>query len=247
MKRSLLLFLIDLCIVWTINIKFNAIYFMACICFAMWVFIVIQDKKKKDFTESKIVFGFFAGGVAAAFLLGWSPYITNIYRYQEFLPGIFGDSAKATGSFTASTAGMNPIQIFWITIFSKMGDYWDVPDLPLKIPFSVSQEEWNHYSIYVPQFGTFGMFFSGLFLIAMLLLLFIVIKNRKKFQENRLKISFVLWVVIFLHCMICPVGLGGLRYVAHFYIVFAYALILGFYFFNQKKCRFCCISCVSWL
>jgi len=38
--------------------------------------------------------------------------------------------------------------------------------------------------------------------------------------------------VIVITCIITPQGIGGLRYVAHFYVFLIYVLALGFYFGN---------------
>lgn len=95
----------------------------------------------------------------------------------------------------------------------------------------------DQLAILPKELSYYGNKSRGLFLVSMLLLLILLIWQRHKFQESKLKISFILWMVIFLHCMLSPVGIGGLRYVAHFYVIFVYPLVLGFYFCGRKKIR----------
>uniref|UniRef100_N2AG27 Glycosyltransferase RgtA/B/C/D-like domain-containing protein n=1 Tax=Eubacterium plexicaudatum ASF492 TaxID=1235802 RepID=N2AG27_9FIRM len=222
-----------LCIIWGFNLKINAAFYLGILCTAMWIIVIVADRKKRNYAESRNMFVIFSGAVCSGVLLGFSPYVTSIYRYGEFLPGVLGNSKSMTGAFHASTQGMYSIQIFWAYIFGKMGDYWTDKQLPLKIPFTVSEQEIENYCIAYPAFESFGLFFSGLLIISFILLFFLIICFRKTIKENLLiKISLVMYVLVFAQCMFSPTGIG-LRYVAHFWLCMVYPFILGAYFSNQ--------------
>lgn len=224
---------LGLCIIWAFNLKINAAFYLGILCVAMWLIVVAADRKKKNYAESKHIFILFSGAVCSAVLLGCSPYITGMYRYGEFLPGVLGKSKSMTGAFHASTQGMHPVQIFWAYIFGKMGDYWADEQLPLKVPFTFTEQEITNYCIAYPAFETFGIFFSGLLIISIILLLALVLYFRKEMKENLLiRISLVVYALVFAQCMLSPTGIG-LRYVAHFWICMVYPFLLGIYFSNR--------------
>lgn len=230
--------LICLCIIYIFNIKFNGILFIGIICLAFWIIVLINDHKKKNYKESKYIFISFALSIILSILIGFSPYITNIYRYHEFLPGITGNSTKATGAITKSTQNMSSVEIFYVNIFSKVGDYWYDEQLPLKIPFTVTKEEIDNYYIHAGNFGTFGAMFSGMFIIMIILGGFIIIKNFKNIiKNNDSKYMLIMAILIYLQCNLAPIGFGGLRYVAHFYILYIFVLGLAIYYTNKMKLK----------
>lgn len=229
-------FLIALCIVYIFNIKFNGILYIAILSLAMWLIVLINDRKKKDYKESKFIFSIFAVSIIASLLLGFSPYATNIYRYNELLPGITGNSTGATGAITKSTKGMSSIEIFYANIFSKVGDYWYDEKLPLKLPFTTTKEEIDNYYIHASNFGTFGALFGGMFIIMILLGAFIIIKKHKELWKNKdSKYILIMAILIYLQCNLSPIGFGGLRYVAHFYVLFILILGIALYYINRMK------------
>ena len=82
-----------------------------------------------------------------------------------------------------------------MSIFSKVGDYWQQKNLPLKIPFTFVKAEIGNYGVHAGQFGTFGMMFSGIFIIITILSLYLIIKNRQtlfKDKESRRILVFLL-------------------------------------------------------
>lgn len=234
MKKWYLL-LISLSIVYVFNIKFNGVLFIGLLCIAMWIIQLYKDKKIKNYAESKKIFITFACTVIISLLIGFSPYITNIYRYNEFLPGITGNSTKATGNVTKSTKNLKSPQVFFVNIFSKVGDYWADEKLPLKVPFTTSKEEINNYYIHASNFGTFGALFSGLFIIIVILSTSItIIKRKQLLKDEQFRYIFIfLWIII-LQCVLSPIGFGGLRYVAHFYIILIYTLGISLYYINKN-------------
>jgi len=129
---------------------------------------------------------------------------------------------------------MNTIQQFFAYLFGKVGHFWSDKELPLEIPFTFSREEINFYYDSAPQFGTFGIFFSGLFILAVILLIYLAFSHKKEIMEQTvLRYSFILFWVVVITCIITPQGFGGLRYVGHFYGAIIYVFALVFYFENS--------------
>ena len=238
--------LIALSIIYIFNIKFNEVLYIGIITLSMWLIVLINNIKNKNYKESKYIFVTFVLSIIISIFLGFSPYISNIYRYHEFLPGITGDSTSATGAITASTANKSSLEIFYINIFSKVGDYWSDKNLPLKIPFTISKEEIENYYIHAGQFGTFGALFGGLFILMIAIGLYLIIKYHKLLLNNKnSKYMLIMAILIYLQCSLSPIGFGGLRYVAHFYILFIYVIGLALYFINKTKSKTKIIANIS--
>ncbi len=234
--KKLYLFIICTCIINIFSIKFNGMLYIAIICLLMWGMQLLQDKKNKNYQKSKTIFLLYALAVIVAFIVNFSPFVTNITRYHELLPGITGNSTKATGNVTVSTKNLNTIQLFYVNIFSKVGDYWQQKSLPLKIPFTFVKAEIGNYGVHAGQFGTFGMMFSGIFIIITILSLYLIIKNRQTlFKDKESRRILVFLLAIYISSVLSPIGYGGLRYVGHFYIIVPYTIALSMYFINKSK------------
>ncbi len=235
-NKNIYIYLICLCIMHSFSIKFNGILYIGITCIIMWLIQLIIDKKQNNYNKSKKIFILYSISILLSIVINYSPYITNITRYNEILPGITGESTKAIGNVTISTKKLNTIEIFYANIFSKVGDYWEEENLPLKVPFTFSKEEVVNYEIAAGQFGTFGMFFSGIYIVITILGLSMIIKYRKQiFKDKEGLITFIFVVSIYIQSVLSPIGYGGLRYVGHFYIIVPYVLALSMYFMKNTN------------
>ena len=244
-RRKQILLLMGISIILSISIKFNGILYMG-VCYLMFfgLYIFWVKKYQNNFNISAIkVFASLAFSTVGSFIIGFSPYITNYLRYKEFLPGITGTLVpKVTGAFTPSTEGLANFQIFLGMIFSKMGDFWDSQSLPLKIPFTFSKEELTFYYVHAPHFGAYGIFFSGIFILSLLIVIIFLYKTKQILLQNKLlKITVILITVLLFLCTIVPLGLGGLRYVGYFYMIVPFTLFLLLYYLGRNKTKLVCI------
>ena len=156
-------------IIWGCNLKFSVILFVVTYCF---IFILYRScvRKKIDW---KNIFFLSGTGLCSAFIIGCSPYLTNLKRYGNMFYGFVGmiddkQMAKEFGVESLSHTGR-----FFASLFGKMshGSITSLKDL-LKIPFTIHKGELAMYSIVDTRVGGFGVFFSGLFVVSILIIIF---------------------------------------------------------------------------
>ena len=76
--------------------------------------------------------------------------------------------------------------------------------------------------------------------------LYLIIKYHKLLLNNKnSKYMLIMAILIYLQCSLSPIGFGGLRYVAHFYILFIYVIGLALYFINKTKSKTKIIANIS--
>jgi len=237
-KKEEVLNAVGLSIIIGINTKFNALYSMGVICLIFFGIVFWKERKKEAIcvlSSFKIFMTLAIYTLLSIILVGFAPYVTNYLRWKEILPGVIGNTlGYMSGSFATSTDGFNTPQIFWALLFGKMGDFWSETQLPLKIPFTFSIREIVSYYIHAPHFGAYGVLFSGLFIISVIILAVIIYQNKKYIINDFFyKTSIGILGLIFIQCSLTPLGAGGLRYVGYFYVIIPLSvlLILG----NIKK------------
>lgn len=229
-KKEEILSALGFCVIIGINTKFNALYSIGVICIAFFAIIFWKEKKKSAVSEmsSLKIFLMLAVHTLFSIFVGYAPYVTNYLRWQEVLPGVIGTTlGHMSGSFAASTDGLNIFQIFWVMLFGKMGDFWGEKELPLKVPFTVSTNEMSFYYTQAPHFGAYGIFFSGLFIVSVIVIVAIIYKDRKTIKNHFLyKILIAFLTIVILQCSLTPLGAGGLRYTGYFYLIIPIAIFL---------------------
>lgn len=215
------------------NLKWSVTLFVVtyCACFSL---LYLWGDKQLLYDKIKNLIKTFFIGCFAVFILGFSPFITNLIRYGNLLEGFTNVIGNDNMAATFGISNLSNSQMFWSSIFGKMshGAYSTISDL-LKIPFTFSKQELVFYSIPDTRIGGFGIFFSGIFLLSIISTLLIFCKKEKKQKKMILTISFF-YIVSFIEMMILPATFTA-RYVGQLYMIPIIAMIVLFMEENIKS------------
>lgn len=228
-------------IIWGCNLKFSVVVFVVTLCGLFCIFNSYK-RKKLDIKNTGILF---IDGVISVFVCGFAPYITNVIRHGSMFYGLEGLMNEDDMQAQFGVEGLNRTGRFLTSLFGKMshGEHKTLGEV-LKIPFTFSKEELYYYNFVDVRVGGFGIFFSGLLVIAILIIITEFVK-RRKMRSVSLSFSFVISLIcvsMFEFCVIPQTS--QFRYVPHLYLCVIFALYLLLREWNKSSFyKFVNISC----
>ena len=218
-------------IVWGCNLKFSVILFVVTYCI---VYICFRTFKFRKIDWKNILF-LGGTGVFSSFIVGISPYLTNYKRYGNMFYGFIGlideeQMSKEYGVETLSRTGR-----FFSSIFAKMsgGNITSLREL-LKVPFTVYDREFDMYYVTDTRAGGFGVFFSGLFVISIVLIIIGIVKCWKCNHSDEFKLVFLLLIVNLIEMMVLP-QTSQVRYIPQLYLCIPLAMVILYKIDLSKK------------
>lgn len=173
------------------NIKFTGLMYGGIFCIAYFVWFCVNHCKQQGWRPDwKLYFRrmtIFAGiALATVVWAGNSSYITNFLRYRNFLYPVFGKDKIDIMTPNSPFEHANHFKNFFISLFSKMSnpageEAWKSNLTEnLKIPFTIDlNTEWGYLGFADTRLSGFGFFFSGIFLIAIVIILIQLIQMKK--------------------------------------------------------------------
>ncbi len=234
------------CLIWAINTKFNGLAYAGVFCGVLYLYRHIRNyiKTKKEFikplikdTVFYIVTLFFS-----IIIVGAGSYTKNMINYGSPLYPLYGKNhipSMIMKEIPKSMGKYSPTKQFFVSIFSKgenvSPSYSKVQNGPdLKVPFTTSKEEIYSYTIPDIRIGGFGPMFSGIFIITIIGLIYIIVESIKKKEFDLLTITTIVIVTnILLICLIN--GSYWARYIPYLYLI--PVLVLGYYL-KRKNNKF---------
>lgn len=198
------------------NLKFSVTAFTAVICIVAYLMLVVKYRQRKYTINLFIYFAFSA--FAAIILVGYAPYMTNIERYGNIIYGFSGILQTGGLENSFGIQGLSGVNMAIASLFGRMGNvsYYSLREL-LKIPFTFSESELYYYTIADARTGGMGLFFSGLFLVSIIVAVWWVMKRRR---QNLQEITAMLFIIIVILELLFLPGTYQIRYVPHFYMIF---------------------------
>lgn len=193
------------------NVKFSAIIFFAILCltfFCYWLTEVVKENglSKKTVQSMKWPFVLFAGSVASGLLItGATSYVINTIRYHNPLYVMIGANADngIMENIPVAFRDIPKIESFFISLFSRCFNYRGAEHTTLKLPMTFNADEYYQAQCIDTRIGGWGLLFSGIFLISMLILLiYFVRKNRLVKRLNKLAITLL--IVFFASVAVVP-------------------------------------------
>ena len=232
-ERYLIVFML---IIWGCNLKFSILFFTATYC--VIILIINMIKKRKDSVK---LFSFFA--LSAAFsiiIVGFAPYITNIFRFKNPFYGFVGESSWMTEERIwdeFGIAGGNNTSRFIISLFGKMshGNYHTISEV-LKIPFSVSVDELKYYGYVDTRIGGFGIWSGGIFIVSIISLIYLIGFRRKQLHVNKQWFFLFSVIVIISICeMLVLPGTYSARYIGQLWVLPFFSSWLWMDYIKNRK------------
>ena len=186
------------------NIKFTGLMYGGIFCVVYFLWFCINHCKQRNWKPDwKLYFYrmaiFTSIALATVVWAGNASYMTNFLRHRNFLYPVFGKDKIDIVTANSPFRYANHFENFFISLFSKMSNpmgeaAWE-SDLTenLKIPFTIDLEvEWSQLVSADIRLSGFGIFFSGIFLIAIVIILIHLIRTKKNQSFYFLLMNFVL-------------------------------------------------------
>jgi len=220
-----ILILLTCIIIACINIKLTAIAFTG-IFIIFLLLLLFLKKQMKAFWRVFIAAGI--GTFIAVIVVGYNPYVINTVRYHNVFYPLMGKNSIdiMTKNSPVGFPEKNRFEKMFITIFSHT-DNIDmqlrdrVPQL--KIPFTLSKLDIKSLSYPDNRIGGFGPFFSGIFLLTVLLLVLLLIYRR----EILLKSYLAGFIAMLSFSVIILQEAWWARYVPQFWFIPLLVLVLA--------------------
>ena len=237
LKFILLIFILTV----VINLKFTGFVFAAFYCLAYFINALVnyfKYKNNKQMIKNYLLAGFLSLVVSLG-IVGSATYIKNIKYGHPFYP-LYGENKVDIITFNQpkSFGKLTNIHKFLISTFSKtdniMSTYGDASPL-YKIPGVITQEELKNLSLVDIRISGFGLLFSIILILSLLILIIHMsnaIKEKTLFNKY---LPFYLPMLITLIIIFILEGSWWARYIPQLYIVPIIALILSFEKNNKKS------------
>ncbi len=220
-------------IVWGCNLKFSILGFTGLICIAHFCFCAYMNRKRFRNIKNLFVI-YFSAALFSVVVVGYAPYVTNMIRYKNLFAG-FADLIGMDMNEIFGIANINRFQRVLISLFGKMshGEYNTIRDA-LKIPFTVHAGELGYYSIPDTRLSAYGVWFSGILILSVVVIIFYIIKHRSSIS-SRFAFALLLCAITIVELFAFEQSFA-MRYIPHLYmiVIMAYVIILQKPFPRQK-------------
>lgn len=223
------------------TIKFTGLLYGGIYCIAYFLYYSYQQVRIGNGQGRSNIWKCFCWFVLLAavtvFWAGADTYVMNTLRHGSPVYPLYGEGAIDIMTANSPFGKVNHIKNFLISIFSKMENVifanGGVPEL--KIPFVVDWErEFGALGVPDMRISGFGIFFSGIFLVAgcaILIQLFNAHMRRKQ-VGNALKIHFLLLLVAVNMCLCLVIAESWwARYAPYIY----FTALIGIFFFLDSS------------
>lgn len=184
-----------------INIKFSSFGYAGIYCFGYYIWYIFRYKKNKDFFK-KFTFVSAIALIVGVFVVGLSVYPKNFIDHGHPFYPIMGENKEdiMTSNQPDYFKKKKPIEKFTIATFSKMENITEVTQkkATYKIPFTVFKSELKSLVSYDLRISGNGLFFSGILIISLILLIVFLILVFKKDKQKFILYAIPLGITLIL-------------------------------------------------
>jgi hypothetical protein len=185
-----------------INLKFTSLIYAALLLFAFLLLLLVLRRME---LFRKALLALAVAGVVGVAVAGYNPYITNtVHKGHPFYPVIGNpDIGVMDGLMPAGFEEKSGLERFFISFFSHTDDpgpWLSEPRSPqLKVPFMLNRYDLSYSRIENARIAGFGPFFSGIFLVSLLLGIWALRKKREGTKRYLLlSVPVMLLLTVFL-------------------------------------------------
>lgn len=226
-------------IILCMNIKFTGVYFAAIFSIIFYLFWLIKSYKDKNLKEDimKFTTKFAIIVVIGLIVVGGSTYLKNTIDHINPLYPLIGEGKVdiVTTMQPQSFGTKNRFVKLFESIFSKSENItYPSGDSPeLKIPFSITEDEINTLGIPDTRIGGYGVLFSGILIVSIILIIYSLIKI---FKDNKILFKYIIAILIGIGITTLFMGEAWwARYSPQLYLIPIIAIFSMFYISNTHK------------
>ncbi len=221
-----------LCFLLLSNLKFNGLGYLLVFSFFFMCRKLYFAWKDKQFllVFRKLVCIFIPLFITSLLVVGYPTYVKNTIDHKTPFFPLYGEGKQdiMTQQQPKKFSKMLPVQKLFYSTFSKVNNLRENDNLDLKVPFSISKSEIVPATSYDLRISGFGVWFSGILCISILLLGFFYSKYKK---DSRL--IFTLGITILLLLLMNESWWA--RYTPHFYLFILASVYILFEYGNHKN------------
>ncbi len=226
------------------NAKFTGLAYAGVFCVAFYFYWLIKERKDKAeltklFKENTIFYVITV--IVTVAIVGMSSYLMNTINsknpfYPLYVEGHVDNMVNQ--EIPVSLSSKSHLEQFLISVFSEGRNvspaYYPEGGIEpkLKIPFTVTEEELNNYTIPDIRMGGFGPLYSGIFIITIIISIVMIVDYIKNKKYDEL-IQYLLIFVISFALVIFLDGAYWARYIP--YVYFISIMNLTYLFEKQKR------------
>ena len=210
------------------NVKFTGLAYCGVFCLGYYIYYVIKKligKEVKKVIRNTLYFVFVV--IMAVMVVGSSSYVKNTLEHKNpFYPLMGKDKVDImTALQPESFKNMSPIEKNFYSIFSKTADIgvFNNREPELKVPFTVELTELEQIN-YDTRIGGYGVFFSGIFIISLIIILFFTIDSIRK--KDISIIIYLIPIIITVLLMVFLTDSWWARYAPQLYLFVLISLLL---------------------
>lgn len=217
------------------NIKFTGLAYCGLFCLGYYIYYVIKNKKNNDLTKIfKNTIYFIVVVIIAVFVVGSNSYLKNMIDHKHPFYPLMGEGKVdiMTHLQPESFQERSPIKKNFYSIFSKTANVgmFNNGEPELKIPFTFELDETTHIT-YDTRIGGYGIFFSGIFILSIIILIVVTIDFIRK--KNKNVILYLIPIIITILLMIFLSDSWWARYAPQLYLFVLISLLLLTYYENK--------------
>lgn len=165
-----------------INIKFTSFAYAGVFCLGYYICYIVRllknKKEKKFFITFSVVSTICV--IVGVFVIGLSTYVKNMVDHKHPFYPLFGSEKVdiITANQPRYFQNKTPIEKYFISMFSKMDNIFEASGLEAeyKIPFTIHESEKIHLVTTDARMSGSGLWFSGIFIFTVLILLWGLLK-----------------------------------------------------------------------
>jgi hypothetical protein len=209
------------------NLKFTSLAYSIILTILFSLFLLCFSKKQEFY---RFVTSTLVGLCIGVFLIGYNPYITNFVTRGHPLYPLAGTGAMNVVAWNEPLAyhNKNSFQKLFISIFSKPGQYFPPEKYPaktleLQLPFAFSKDSFLIYRFTDVRVGGFGLFFSLLVSLSLILVVLGLLKPSIPNQP-----VFLASIIIVLLTVFANAGSGFARYVPQLWLFPIFCAVFAF-------------------
>jgi len=221
-----------LCFLLLSNLKFNGLGYLLVFSFFFMCRKLYFAWKDKQFllVFRKLVCIFIPLFITSLLVVGYPTYVKNTIDHKTPFFPLYGEGKQdiMTQQQPKKFSKMLPVQKLFYSTFSKVNNLRENDNLDLKVPFSISKSEIVPATSYDLRISGFGVWFSGILCISILLLGFFYSKYKK---DSRL--IFTLGITILLLLLMNESWWA--RYTPHLFILASVYILFEYGNHKNKK------------
>lgn len=221
-----------------LNLKFSALIYFGLPCIVFFIYWWIRARRNNRYERKEVYKRFIilvSGVILGICYVGATSYITNIIRYKNPLYTMIGEGSTelVVVQLPIVYQEMNNVTRFICSLFSKTNGSKALEHVEWKMPFTYYPEEFTAAQSCDVRTAGWGIMFSGIFIISLVVFIIALIRHRE-IKKEICHVMYMIFGIMIFSIVVVP-GLSWARYFgAMFYLPVA-AMVYLFMRYNKAK------------